>query len=110
ASLGEDSEAVAMFHNALSIDATTRLPEGVSPKLSEPFATAQARLVGATPIAVEVEQLQEGLLVVRVDSDPANLVGGAQVNYKLKGKSATLRGSGRSTIEVVVPEGASGLE
>lgn len=110
ASLGEDSEAVAMFHNALSIDATLRLPDGVSPKLSEPFATAQARLEGATPIAIEVQQLDAGLLVVRVDSDPANLVGGAQVVYKIKGKSKTQRGTGRSTIEIVVPESASAIE
>ena len=110
ASLGEESEAIAMFHNALSIDASLRLPDGVSPKLSEPFATAQARLEGATPIAIEVQQLDAGLLVVTVDSDPANLIGGARVDYKLKGKSKTLRGTGRSTIEIVVPEAASALK
>ncbi len=112
ASLGNDSDAEAAFLNALSIDATIELPAGVSPKLSEPFASAGARLTGAKPIALDFEQLEDGLLVVTVASDPANLVGGASLSYlaKGKGKPKTLRGTGRSTIEIVVPGGADKLK
>lgn len=109
ASMGKDSDAVAMFLNALSIDAEIRLPDGVSPKIDEPFTKAKARLEGASPISLAFKGLTGDQLRVVVQSDPANLIGGVKLSYQLKGKKKTALGRGRNAIEITVPEGASAL-
>lgn len=110
ASMSKDKDAVSYFHNALSISSDAALPAGASPKLSEPFDKAKARIEGTTPIALEYEVEEDGRVIVTISSDPANLVGGAALIYKEAGKEQIKKGRGRDTVKMKVPEGATDLQ
>ncbi len=107
ASTGKESDAVNFFHNALSIDIDATLPSGSSPKLSEPFDKAKSRLEGASPITLEFKDKGGGRVIVKITSDPANLVGGAALLYSQDGKEEIKKGRGRNTVKMKIPEGAS---
>lgn len=109
ASLGDKEQARAYFHNALSIDIDLRLPSDISPKIGKPFAAAQANLEGADPISLRATSNEDGLLIIEVVSDPANLVNGAKVIYQLDGEEAAETGQGRDKIEIELPENATDL-
>ncbi len=106
ASLGQDVKAQAYFQSALSIDSNASLPQGVSPKLSEPFATAKDDLQDAKPIELLAERDDANQLSVQVSSDPAQLVGGIEARFEVDGKPKKLRGDGRDIIRLDLPEGA----
>lgn len=109
ASMGKDKDAVKYFHNALSINLEAALAPGASPKLSEPFDTAKARLDGANPISIEYEAKDDRRVIVTISSDPANLVGGAALLFTQDGEEQVKKGRGRDTVKMKIPEGAADL-
>lgn len=110
ASLGEEAEAEKHFRAALSIDSSASLPDGVSPKLSEPFSKAQSAVEGAKPIKLLAEVDDQGQLSVQVASDPAKLVRGAEAHYLVDGKAKTQRGKGTDIVRLDLPPNASELQ
>jgi hypothetical protein len=109
ASMGKNNDAINNFHNALSINLEAKLAPGASPKLSEPFDTAKAKLEGANPITIEYEAEDDQHVVVTISSDPANLVGGAALLFTLDGEEQVKKGRGRDTVNMKIPEGATDL-
>jgi len=109
ASLGDSKEAKTYFRSALSIEKSTTLPDGVSPKLSEPFAAAQSSLGDASPIAMLAEIDEQHQLSIQFTSDPAKLVGGAEARFVLRGKATTLREKGIDIVRLDIPAEASTL-
>ncbi len=100
ASLGEDAEAESYFQAALSLSDSIALPEGVSPKLSEPFEQAKASLEERAPIEVFSEVDADGLLSVQISSDPAELVGGVEARYQDGGEEHRKRARGIGTLRL----------
>jgi len=102
---GLDRPDIARDHFArvLALRPATALPEGTSPKLTEPFAAARAR---STPLAVRVTA--RGGLVTLEATDPLGLVVGIAVHVVSDGKHADLveRGARR----LVLPPGAKPIE
>lgn len=81
AALGDDATARDHFVRWLLLDPDAALPDGVSPKIAEPFAAAkeQAGTLGAMTIAVRVER-SHGKVHVFLDArDPLNLIAGLRV-------------------------------
>ncbi len=110
ASLGDDADAEEAFRAALSLDGEASLPEGVSPKLSEPFSRAKASLEDEQPIKLLSELAADGQLSVQIASDPAKLVGGVEASYQLDGAPKTKRAKGTGTIRLELPSGIIKLE
>ncbi len=98
ASLGNRAAATQQFQRWLAIDPKAGLPPGTSPKLTEPFASAEAFFKARNPLLVE-QRLQPAppAAVVRVTSDPMAMVAGARVAYRVLGgtwRATEARGSG----------------
>lgn len=110
ASMGEEEEAERYFQNALSIDQSVGLADGVSPKLSEPFATAKSIIGEADPIALIFELGKDGKLSVQITSDPAKLVKGARATFEANGKTDDVKSMGTGTLYLELPEGAENIE
>lgn len=109
AALGDESEARAQFRNALAIDSSIEIGDGVSPKIVEPFEAARAMLEGTDGIGASATR-KAGEVTVVVDSDPARLIEGARVTFTRDGKKQREQGKGSSEITLEVPEGASSLK
>jgi hypothetical protein len=107
ASLGEEGDAETLFRAALSLNSEASLPEGISPKLSEPFSKAKKSLNDEQAIALLAEIGAGGQLSVQVASDPAELVGGVEATYQQDGESKTKRAKGTGTIRLELPAGAT---
>lgn len=110
ASLGEDKEAEAHFRAAISLDANASLPEGVSPKLSEPFSAAVSSLKNEQAIDLLSELDADGQLSVQVASDPAELVGGVEATFQLDGESKSERAEGTGTLRLELPSGVANVQ
>jgi hypothetical protein len=91
------------FARALAIRPETTLPDGTSPKLTEPFAAANAR---TTPLEVRVS-VARGLVTLAA-TDPLGLVTGVAVHVIAAGKHADI--VERATLRLVLPDGATPIE
>lgn len=78
ATLGDAVAAQAAFERALSIRPSTTLPEGVSPKIAEPFEAARRKLGDHRLTATATLDVKGGKLHVVIRDDPSALVGGAR--------------------------------
>lgn len=82
ASLGDEGRAHAHFVRLLTLEPDATLPPGTSPKISEPFEKARARV--RAPLRVRQVPSRDGATVkVRlvVDSDPLDMVATLRVHY-----------------------------
>jgi hypothetical protein len=102
---GLDRPEVAREHFArvLALRPTTLLPDGTSPKLTEPFAAAKAR---TTPLIVKANA-RRGLVSIEA-TDALGIVSGIAVHAVVAGEHADLveRGARR----IVVPDDAQVIE
>lgn len=91
------------FARVLAIRPETALPDGTSPKLTDPFAAAKAR---TRPLEVHAT-ISRGLVTLEA-LDPLDLVAGIALHVVVAGKHADLveRGSRR----LVIPERATAIE
>jgi len=105
ASLGNGAAAISQFQMWLAIDPKAGLPPGTSPKLTEPFANAEAYFKARNPLLVE-QRLQPSppAAVIRIGSDPMAMAAGARVEYRVAGgrwRATEARGSG--VLRVALP-------
>ncbi len=110
ASLGEEAEAESYFQAALSLSEDATLPEGVSPKIGEPFSRAKDSLADSAPIALLSEFDSTGLLSVQISSDPAELVGGVEVRYQDSGEEQRKRAKGIGTLRLELAPSATEIQ
>jgi hypothetical protein len=90
------------FARALALRPDLALPDGTSPKLTEPFAAAKAR---TRPLAVKLA-VAHGLVTVTAD-DALGMVAGIAVHVVTAGKHADVN---EHALRVVIPEGAVVVE
>ncbi len=102
---GLDRSELAREHFArvLAVRPDTTLPEGTSPKITQPFAAARAR---STPLSVEVTS--RGGLVTLEARDPLGIVVGIAVHVVTDGVHSDV--VERTARRVVLPAGAKALE
>jgi hypothetical protein len=102
AALGDAAGAEEHFVAWLVLDPTAQLDEGVSPKIAEPFAAAQARAtkLGALDPEITVERLDARALVTLGGKDPLQMIAGMKVEIDGGGTEETRALS----IEVSVPD------
>jgi tetratricopeptide (TPR) repeat protein len=118
AALGETDLAETDFRRLLALSPASTLPDGSSPKLTAPFASAHDFMAARRPLEVTCQRsssssaaaasasAQPGGAVLLVGSDPADMVAGARLagaDGALVGTAA--QGSGR--IALAIPPGAA---
>ena len=105
AALGQQAQAERHFRNLLALDPTAELTRGVSPKITQPFEAARAYMRGKGPLEVTC-QVDDAALVIAlaVKADPAELVAGARVVYRLDdGSEQIIEARGRDSHRLRVP-------
>jgi hypothetical protein len=86
AGLGSGSAAVDAFERVLVLAPDTTLAKGTSPKITRPFATAQAWLKTTQPLAIKVDtESSPPSLSVHVVSDPLHMIASARVIARVDG-------------------------
>ncbi len=103
AALGQQDEAADAFEILLTLDPEQQLPEGVSPKISEPFENALSRVDGRDPLRFSCEITSNDPMTVQVivDSNPLDLaVGGFVVDGGGESREPLVAGSASITLEV----------
>jgi hypothetical protein len=105
AALGDEPSAEEHFVAWLVLDPTAQLDAGVSPKIAEPFAAAQARArkLGAFDPEITVERIDARALVTLGGKDPLQMIAGMKVEVDGGGTEETHDLS----IEVSVPDRAA---
>ena len=86
AGLGDTTAAVAAFERALALSPKLALPAGTLPKITRPFATAQAFFTTHLPLAVKVDTTPAPPAVrVAIGSDPLGMIAGARATVRVDG-------------------------
>lgn len=107
ATLGDAAAAQAAFERALALRPSTTLPDGVSPKIAEPFEAARRKLGDHHLIATAT--LGASSITVAIKDDPAGLVGGARaLVISPDGTEQQASVQGRGTLVIAVPALAPG--
>lgn len=110
ASLGDDDAAQSAFKNALVIDASAELREGLSPKIKEPFGKARKAMKSKKPLALQHRILKQDppTIAVLVESDPFGMVIGGRLIYRnASGAERSVAGMGKQRIDLKLPKGTS---
>jgi tetratricopeptide (TPR) repeat protein len=95
AALGQQQEADRNFRSLLALDPAAELTRGISPKILQPFQAAK--------VSCKVDAAAASV-VLEVQADPADLVGGARVIYRLAdGSEQTIEATGRGSHTLRVP-------
>ena len=104
ATLGDAVAAQSAFERALSIRPSTTLPEGVSPKIAEPFEAARRKLGDRRLTASATLDVKGGKLRIEIRDDPAALVGGAR-GYLIAadGTEQQIEAKGTGKLELAAP-------
>lgn len=105
AAMGKQAEADRNFRSLLALDPAAELARGISPKILQPFQAARTYMSSRGRLAVSCEvDAAAAAVVLEVQSDPADLVGGARVVYRLAdGTEQTLEATGRGSHTLRVP-------
>ncbi|HWN68636.1 MAG TPA: hypothetical protein VNM90_13455, partial [Haliangium sp.] len=105
ASLGQQAQAERLFGNLLSLEPTAELGRGISPKIQQPFQAAKTYMSARGRLVVSCQVDAEAAAVqVQVQADPAELVGGARVVYRLAdGSEQIIEAIGRGSHTLRVP-------
>ena len=106
AALGRASDAILKFERLLLLAPETRLADGVSPKISEPFQAAQQSTASLQPLRIRcaVNRAEPTTVAVVAEADPLAMVAGVEVVYRTRdGRRATAEPAGEAT-ELVVLE------
>jgi hypothetical protein len=86
AGLGSGSAATEAFERMLALAPDTTLPMGTSPKITRPFAAAQAFFKTTQPLAIKVDTASSPpALTVHVVSDPLHMIASARVIARVDG-------------------------
>ncbi|HEU5060771.1 MAG TPA: tetratricopeptide repeat protein [Kofleriaceae bacterium] len=108
ASLGEDDAAEDAFKNALVIDPSAQLREGLSPKIKEPFGRARKAMKSKKPLAIQHRILKADppTIAVLVQSDPFGMIIGGRLIYKnADGAERSVAGMGKERVDLKLPPG-----
>ena len=105
AALGQQAEADRNFRSLLALDPAAELARGISPKIQQPFQAARTYMSSRGRLAVTCKvDAAAAAVVLEVKADPADLVGGARVVYRLAdGSEQTLEATGRGSHTLRVP-------
>jgi tetratricopeptide (TPR) repeat protein len=113
ASSGDTDAAVDRFRRALAVNPGLELPEGISPKVVQPFEKARKSLGDGEGLrGVLVVDEDDGVRVgLRIDADPLEMIALADVSYELpdgKSSEARLKIGGEVTA-IPLPPDATGV-
>lgn len=105
AALGQQEQAERHFRSLLALDPVAELARGVSPKIQQPFQAARAHMSARGRLAVRCTVNDAAAAVeLVVAADPAELVAGARVIYRLAdGSEQILEATGRGSHTLRVP-------
>jgi len=106
--LGETQVATVAFQLALALNPKITLPVGTSPKISRPFAAAQAYFKTREPLRIKTETTATPPSVTLVIvSDPMSMIARARVTFSIDGGAEQTReGKGKERVTLALPEGA----
>lgn len=108
AALGRQDEAQRNFRNLLALEPTAELARGISPKIQQPFKAAKDAMSarGKLEVRCSVDDASSRV-TLEVVADPAEMVGGARVVYRLEDGTEQIveaSGPGSHTMRVPVTE------
>lgn len=111
AALGRQDEAQRNFRNLLALDPAAELARGISPKIQQPFKAARDAMSarGKLEVRCSVDDASSRV-TLEVVSDPAEMLGGARVVYRLADGTEQIveaSGPGSHTMRVPVTEPVS---
>lgn len=106
--LGEAKAATAAFQKCLALAPKSTLPPGTSPKISRPFAEAQAFFKTHEPLKIKAETVSSPPSVtLTVASDPLDMIARARVVATVdKGAPKTIEKPAASELSIALPPGA----
>ncbi len=105
ASLGHQDDAQRYFRSLLALEPTAELARGTSPKIQQPFKAARDAMSARGKLDVRCSADDAAAHVtLEVASDPAEMVAGARVVYRLAdGAEQILEASGPGSHTIRVP-------
>jgi tetratricopeptide (TPR) repeat protein len=105
AAMGQQEQADRNFRSLLALDPAAELGRGISPKIQQPFQAAKTYMSSRGRLAVSCKVAPAASAVVlEVQADPADLVGGARVVYRLAdGSEQIIEATGRGSHTLRVP-------
>lgn len=105
AALGQQEEAERHFRSLLALEPTAELARGISPKILQPFQAAKTYMSTRGRLDVRCTVDDAALAVaLTVEADPAELVAGVRVVYRLEdGSEQILEGTGPGSHTLRVP-------
>ena len=92
---GRAEEAETAFRRSLALDPTASLPDGLAPKVVEPFESARAHLASRPPLAVQAIR-QGNSLLVQV-TDPVAIVVSVRLDGEEESRAIDEKGEARFT-------------
>lgn len=107
AALGNSAAATTAFGKWLSLDPKAALPDGTSPKITRPFATAQEQAAHRQPVKVKAETTADPPSVtLAIVSDPFMMIAKVKVEVRVDGGAEqTLEGTGTHKVTIDLPRG-----
>jgi tetratricopeptide (TPR) repeat protein len=105
AALGQQAQADRHFRSLLALDPVAELARGISPKIQQPFQAARTYMSSRGRLAVSCTvDVAAAAVQLDVQADPADLVGGARVVYRLAdGSEQILEATGRGSHTLRMP-------